>query len=344
MKSFLGMVLVVAACAHDVPQDSQTGKDGRIKGAVPIKLDNGEGVAKGIVTYPGGDRVDWRSIDLPQGKHGTLALEMTYTTPRPGLRVTFDLFDGFNQPLAVEKAVAHSRSAKVEHAAGKYFVRVFAPRRGDAGTYKLKASFTDDPIIAPPPQVVVMDPPHLPAVPVAVEECVVFDPKNDDCGTKCPDDAPKNWKGCKNTACHVVDANDPTCWNVMACPVGAPDARIRDCMTGDPIKKGWPVCVDASPDPNNPRCKPTPFTSRIIKVEDAGTGPDDYLITIAIGTEKKPFLDKSWRVQLLQGNTGTPLVGGEAKIIRVEKQQMLAKVHAKRSVIEANQDLKLSPP
>ncbi len=331
------VMVVVAACAHDVPQDAQTGRDGRIKGAVPIKLDNGEGVAKGIVTYPGGDRVDWRSIELPKDSTGTLALEMTYTTPRPGLHVSFDLFDAWNQPITLERAVARSRSAKVDHARGTYFVRVFAPRRGDAGTYKLKASFQQDPPSTAPQQVVVMEPPRLPAVPAVVEECDVFDAKNPDCSGKCPDDAPKTWKGCRTAVCRTPDVNDPTCLAVMKCPA-IPDPRVSDCMTGD-VSKKWPPCNQAAFDVTNPRCKPEPIAADIIKIEEHGT--DEYEITISAGSNQR--VEKSWRVQLLSGNTINPLVGGQATITHVEKTIVRARIHAKRSVIEANQHLRLIP-
>ena len=67
---FAGLALVglllVGACAKHVPQDKATGSDGKIKGARPIELDNGEAKVRGIVTYPGGDRIDWRSIELPK--------------------------------------------------------------------------------------------------------------------------------------------------------------------------------------------------------------------------------------------------------------------------------------
>src|SRR5438067_1450029 len=89
-------ILVAAACAHNVPQDLATGNDGKIHGATPLRLDNGQAIAKGIVTYPGGDRVDWKLIELPDGKRGTLDLKMTWKTPRPGLEVAFDVFDQWN--------------------------------------------------------------------------------------------------------------------------------------------------------------------------------------------------------------------------------------------------------
>ena len=65
-RGLLAALLVLASsCAHNVPQDSNTGADGKEKGAKPITMENGEGKASGIVTYPGGDRIDWRLVELP---------------------------------------------------------------------------------------------------------------------------------------------------------------------------------------------------------------------------------------------------------------------------------------
>lgn len=335
----LGLVVVFAACAHTVPQDSATGPDGKVKGAVPIKLDNGEGIASGIVTYPGGDRVDWRSIELPAGKAGTLDVAMTYNTPRPGLRVSFDLFDQYNTPVTIQRAAArHSREAKIDHAKGTYFIRVFAPHRGDAGTYKLKASFEEDP---PPIQVnvSVSDPPKLPAVPAVVEECLVFDAHNPECGSACPEDAPTNWKGCPKTLCRTPDVNNPACLRSMACPT-PPDRRVDACMVKSQLTKIWPACNQAARDPNNPRCDVLdPIAARVISVEQFG---DDVLITIGAGSSQN--IDKAWRVTVLQGNSDQPLAGGTATIVRLEKTRMTARVHLKREIVEANQNLRLTPP
>ena len=38
-------ILCTLSCAHNVPQDSKTGEDGRVKGAKPLTLDNGETTA-----------------------------------------------------------------------------------------------------------------------------------------------------------------------------------------------------------------------------------------------------------------------------------------------------------
>jgi hypothetical protein len=336
----LGLVLlVVCGCAHRVPQDSATGRDGKVKGAVPIRLDNGEGIASGIVTYPGGDRVDWRSIELPEGKAGTLDVAMTYNTPRPGLRVSFDVFDQYNKPITIQRAVAkHSREAKIDHAKGKYLIRVFAPGRGDAGTYKLKASFEEDP--APlKPDFTVAEPPKLPSVPLVVEECLAFDAHNPECANACPDDAPTNWKGCPKTMCRTPDVNNPACLHSMACPT-PPDRRFDACMVKTQITKIWPACNPAARDPNNPRCDVMdPIAARIIHVEQLG---DDVLITIGAGSSQN--IDKNWRVTVLQGNSDQPVVGGTGTIVRLEKTRMTARVHLKREIVEANQNLRLSPP
>ena len=55
----VGLAAVLAlSCARNVAQDAATGPDGKIKGARNITLENGEGKAQGIVTYPGGDRIE----------------------------------------------------------------------------------------------------------------------------------------------------------------------------------------------------------------------------------------------------------------------------------------------
>jgi hypothetical protein len=334
----VGLALFVGwvGCAHSVPQDAATGRDGKIKGAVPIKLDNNEGIVHGIVTYPGGDRVDWRSIEVPAS--GRLDLVMTYTTPRPGLRVAFDVFDQFNTPITIQRAVAkRSRQATIDHAKGTYFVRVYAPRRGDAGTYKLAAAFTPDIVeISKPAEV--PEPPKLPAVPATVEECLAFDAHNPSCATACPDDAPTNWKGCPKELCRTQDVTNPACQKVMACVVGQADRRIAACMA-NPTKYFRP-CDQAAPDPANPRCDVLdPVATRIIHIEESA---GEVTITIAAGSNQ--HVAKGWKVTILAGSSDTPLVGGTATITHVERTQATARIHLRRELVEANQNLRLTPP
>lgn len=336
MRHALVGLAVVVGCAHSVPQDSATGRDGNVKGAVPIKLDNNEGIARGIVTYPGGDRVDWRKIELPT--NGKLELKMSYTTPRPGLRVAFDVFDRFYTPITATLAnFKGPRVAHIDNAYGTYFVRIYAPRRRDAGTYKLVAEFTPDPGDLPPPPGP-PDPPRLPAVPTVVEDCLAFDAHNPSCATACPDDAPAHWKGCPKELCRTPDVTNPACQKVMDCVAGQADRRIAACMANP--KKFFAPCNQAAPDPANPRCDVfDPVAARIIHVEQVG---DEVTITIAAGSNQ--HVDKTWTVTILAGNSDQPLAGGTATIVHVEKTRTIARVRLRREIVEANQNLRLTPP
>jgi hypothetical protein len=354
MRGFPILVIAgLAGCAHNVPQDAATGADGRIGGARPIALDNGEGIARGIVTYPGGDRVDWKSIELPAGKRGTLELAMTYTTPRPGLRVAFDVFDQYAAPI---KLAVHHRDASIErsgfagprsareavrgvtidHARGTYFVRVYAPGRGDAGTYKLVARFTEEAVA---PMIEIPDPPTLAAVPKPDEPCDHFDSRNPACGSACPDDAPSTWRACQNT-CRTPDVRNPVCWKTMACP-SPPDRRVDDCMTAP--AKHWKPCADfRNPDPDNPLCDPshrTPVDAHVMGV----TIENGYaLVTIDVGSESG--IDMQWRGHVLRGQSDAALAGGDVVLVRVEKRTSLVKVHLTADQLASNAHLRLVPP
>src|SRR4051812_31341633 len=107
---FIAVTLGALSCAHNVPQDSATGNDGRIKGAKAITLDNGEGKATGIVTCPGGDRVDWKMVEIPDKKRGTLDIKLSWTPPRPGLQVAFEVFDEWNTVVFSSKKSGKKKS------------------------------------------------------------------------------------------------------------------------------------------------------------------------------------------------------------------------------------------
>ena len=91
--ALLGLALFVSACPKNVPQDSASGEDAKPKGAKTITLDNNEAKVTGIVTYPGGDRVDWKVIELPKDATGQLKLKLKWTPPRPGLDLSFDVLN-----------------------------------------------------------------------------------------------------------------------------------------------------------------------------------------------------------------------------------------------------------
>ncbi|HEY4056942.1 MAG TPA: hypothetical protein VGM39_10040 [Kofleriaceae bacterium] len=200
-KLLVGLSLVmVTACANNVPQDRQTGPDGKLRGAVPVALEEGQGKATGIVTYPGGDRVDWKKIELPKDQRGRLDLEMTYSTPRPGLKVRFDVFDQWQTPVKLAAlGKGHTKSMSIDRAKGTYFIRVYAPKRRDAGTYKLTADFQPEATAGPWDGLAVQvpEPPRLPAVPDPLPTtCEKYDPSNAICQTVCAPGSPPTLKAC----------------------------------------------------------------------------------------------------------------------------------------------------
>jgi hypothetical protein len=170
-------LLVGAGCAKNVAQDADSGKDFRNKGAKTIKLEGGEGRSrKDIVTYPGGDRVDWKVFEVPKGKDGTLKVRLRWSPPRPNLDLSFDVYDQYFHRIARAKPAPGSgrRLKKVtikDASPGKYYVQVYASGRGDAGTYRVAVEFKEaaEVAVAEATASEIPDPPTLPAIPEAPE-------------------------------------------------------------------------------------------------------------------------------------------------------------------------------
>ncbi len=350
----LASVTVALSCAHNVAQDKLTGGDGKAKGAKPLNLENGEAKAPGIVTYPGGDRVDWKMIEVPEKKKGMLDIKLTWTPPRPGLQLAFDVFDEWNQPLVTSKKMSkkkskgRNRTAEIEVKGkglgvgeGKYFIRVYAVNRGDAGKYKLTVDFKEilsgpgfDPL-----KLEIPEPPKLAAVPEAEIPCdeEKFDKANPACRTVCPAvGAPPNWPACKGKCPAEPDKENPACWNTMECPK-PPDRRIKRCAGK------FPKCPDINnPDPENPNCdnaKADPVKGRVL-----GTSVQGSEVIIQIGAGATQGVKKDWRGQVLRGDSDAPMVGGEVTIVRVDKNLTVGKVRLTTDQVSANPYVKLSPP
>jgi hypothetical protein len=334
---------LLCSCARNVPQDSATGPDGKIKGAKNVNLENGEGKVSGIVTYPGGDRIDWKEVDLPEKTTGTLDFKLQWTPPRPGLQLAFDVFDEYNTPIVTSKGGKRRhrgrvRTATVENAKGKYFVRIYAPARSDAGKYKLTVDF--NPTVESTvdwSKEEVPEPPKLPALPEVIEPCddTNFDPKKNECKTFCPQvNAPPGWPACRGKCPDPPDPNNPACWDKV-CP-NPPTKKAKACKISN-----FPPCDPTAKDPDNPRCdiKAAPVIGRIIGNQVSGS---EVLITIGIGSEKG--VDKGWTGHVLRGDSDSPLDGGEVTVIRVDKRATLGKVRLNIDQLEANGRVKLSPP
>ena len=343
----LGFALLLAAtsCAHDVAQDGSTGQDGKVKGAKQIQMENGEGKASGIVTYPGGDRVDWKQIELPDKKIGMLDIKLSWTPPRPGLQLAFDVFDAWYTPIVTSKKASkkkshgRQRTASIDNATGKYFIRVYAVNRGDAGKYKLTVDFKENtgPMALDLSKVEIPEPPRLAAVPEAEATCdeFSFDIKNPACRSVCPPTgAPVGWPACAGKCPTPPDAQNPACWDKV-CP-NPPTSRAKACKMKD-----FPPCDKSAPDPDNPKCsiKASPITGRVLKADVQG---NDTIITIGAGSDQG--VDKGWVGRVMRGDSETPLEGGDVTVIRVGKRETIGRVRLTTDLINQNPRVKLSPP
>jgi hypothetical protein len=341
-------MILASSCAHNVPQDGSSGNDAKEKGAKTITLENGEGKASGIVTYPGGDRVDWKLIELPDKQRGKLDIKLAWTTPRPGLQLAFDVFDEWGQPIVQSAKTSKKRSkgrirtAEIERAKGKYFVRVYAVGRGDAGKYRLTVDFKEA-VAGPafdPLKLEIPDPPKLAAVPEPEIPCdeFQFDAKNPACKAVCPQTgAPPGWPACKDKCPTPADVNLPACQAIMDCP-SPPDRRVKKC-----VAPKFPKCPDPkNPDPANPNCdniKVPPVIARIIGNNVSGS---DVIITIGAGTNSG--VQKNWGATVLRGDSDQPLAGGEVTVIRVDKGVTVGKVHLTTDQLTANSRVRLAAP
>jgi hypothetical protein len=347
-RSLLGICLIALSlsCAHTVAQDKASGTDAKVKGAKALELENGEAKVSGIVTYPGGDRVDWKLLELPEKVKGTLDIKLQWTPPRPGLQLAFDVFDEWNTPVLTstkrskKRSKGRTKTAQLEGAKGKYFIRVYAVGRGDAGKYKLTVEFKEllaGPLFDPL-KLEVPEPPKLAAIPEAEVPCDPFDAKNPSCKAICPEfGAPPGWPPCKDKCPTPPDVNLASCQLSMPCP-NPPDRRVRACKPSQ-----WPKCADINnPDPQNPNCdnaKADPVVTRIMKNEVQGS---DLIITIGAGSNSG--VKKGWKANVLRGESDSPLSGGDVTIIRIDKGTTIGKVQLTNDQIKTNFRVKLSPP
>ena len=345
----LGLVLAFG-CARNIPQDKASGEDGKIKAAKPMQLENGEARASGIVTYPGGDRVDWKLIELPEKQRGTMEIKLTWTPPRPGLQLAFDVFDEWNNQVGGSKKLSKKRAkgkiktATIPNAKGKYFIRVYAVGRGDAGKYRLSVDFSEQVagLAFDPLKLEIADPPKLAAVPEIEQGCdeFTFDPKVPACKMVCPAaGAPPGWPACKGKCPTPPTVDEPACWATMPCPKGNPDERIKACKPKD-----WPPCPDKNnPDESNPNCrvKAAPIVGRILQKQVQGT---DLLITIGVGASQG--VKASWTASVVGSNSvnAGPVAGGKVTIVRVDTDKTLGRISLTADQIASTPYVRLAPP
>jgi hypothetical protein len=343
----IGAVLLLGACPRMVSQEAHTGADGKPKGAKKVTLENGEGKARGIVTYPGGDRVDWKQIDLPKDKTGTLSLKLSWQAPRPGLDLSFAVYDEYFWPITEARPRKHStRSSKkvdpIAHAKGTYYVMVYASNRGDAGKYTLTANYDEDKAVPifDLSKVEIPDPPKLPTVPEPPVPCdpKKYDDKNPACKVVCPDPPdPKN-PACANTCPTPPDATNPACQKTMACP-NPPVRAVKNCMDIWNVKKPapWAPCDYSKKDPENPNCDiKLKYTAHVVDVQSAG---NESIITVNKGSGAG--VAQGWTGRVMNGKT--PVTGGDFVVIRVTKTSAVGKVNLTVDTVK-NADVELQEP
>ncbi len=169
-------VALTAGCLTNVKGDARSGKDQKVKSAKKIAYEDGEGRSRrDIVTYPGGDRVDWKTFQIPEGAAGTLRVKLKFKPARPGMDIAFRLYDEYFERLGHAKPAPGSgrvsKTIKVRNAeAGmRYYVQVYAPRRIDAAQYRVYVNFSEGhagaAMAASVDEDDLPDPPVLPAIP-----------------------------------------------------------------------------------------------------------------------------------------------------------------------------------
>jgi len=347
MRSILWIVglVVTSGCPHNVNQDVASGPDAKITGAKTLKIAQSSVKESGIVTYPGGDRVDWKAIELPSGKHGRLDVTLTYSTPRPGLKVSFDVYDKFRMRVDEQhvayKTEKHTRTASLVDVSDKVFVRVYAPKRGDAGKYQLTASFVEAEAPIDLSKLALPAPPPLPEVDKPCTPDTWARGKKG-CEDICPTTQPphSHIAACEKTCDGRNDPEIKSCADTMPCD-GRNDPRIKSC-----------AAVMACPSPadsriaacNKPLTPPPPVYGDIVYNSISG---NDTILTITATTDQK--IATGWKGTIVAKGSDTPLDKGDFVVERVEEHRnapttIRARVHLRPDGFRGNLRVRIQGP
>lgn len=118
----------------------------------------------------------------------------------------------------------------------------------------------------------------------------------------------------------------------VQCPPGSLfDPAAKQCVA---IAVATPPPVPPPPPP-----PPPPVVARIVKVSIDGDG---VVCTIGIGSEAG--VARTWRAEILRGESTAPLVGGKGVVLRVDRRTTLVRVKTTTDVVKDNPNVRLSPP
>lgn len=348
----LGTAVAAAGCVRTIDPAGHTGPDGRYTGARALELDGNTGEATGVVTYPGGDRVDWKKIELPADTKGTLTLELAWRAPRAGLDLAFDVWSQWGDDLggvaskkwngkrkSARRAIARKDTTIVD-AQGTVYVAVYASNRGDAGRYTLSATFTPEEKKFDPKfdeklqqllaagKVAIPDPPRLALVfPPCGDE---YDRSNPDCVENPPpcdrDKKDKNNPSCKHLCDEKnLDPKNPDC--VQFYEKCTPETWVDPSVN--------PTCKDVDK-PQGPVVEPIYLT--IISAEKK-----DEKMWILFSVGKNSPIETGWAGSIVDSKQ-RPLKKGAFKVVKVKGGIGYATVDMSLDEVNRNLDVVVYPP
>jgi hypothetical protein len=304
----------LAGCPSVIKQDSKTGTDGTAEGAEKIELsEEGEGSVKDNVTYPGGDRVDWKMFELPGD--GIVEVDLKWTSPRPNLDLSMNILDDtFNIVKRIPPEEGSGKTRKSTEITGvqkgTYYVQVYASGRGDAGDYTLDITyFKPRPIVVEGPPL--PNPPRLPAIPGATPAADGGAVAVTGAGPKGSATNPcKVGENCPPGAAYI----NPACPDAPAAPIGTP------CPPPPTIN---PMCPDAGLLAPGAPCPPAkPRAGRIIEKSLSG---QEIVVTIDKGQNQG--ITKGWTGVVFVGRSGTKVVpNSEFAIFKVTEDESYGKI------------------
>jgi len=308
----IAAALGLSGCSMTVAQDAKSGPDAKAKGAKKIRVgDDGEGVAKGVVTYPGGDRVDWKLFEIP--KAGDVEVTLRWTPPREGedlsMNILDDTFHVIRRLVPAPDSGKTKKSATFSNlAAGKYYLQVYASGRGDAGDYEVRVHWSEtraagSMLVNAEP---LANPPRLPAVPGVVAQAGGPDKSKP--------------KGSKENPCQVGEACAPgALYMNPACPAADPMPIGSPCPPAAVIN---PACPGAGPMLPGEPCPPLKKAGRIVQRQIQGQD-----VEIIIDQGSKQGIQKGFTGLVFRGKSGTtPLPNASFVIFKVTDNESYAKL------------------
>src|SRR5688572_20880966 len=297
-----------------VEQDAKSGPDSLADGARTIKLnEDGEGDSKDTVSYPGGDRVDWKVFEID--KKGDLEIVLKWTSPRPNLDLSMNILDDtFNMVKRVAPASGEKqrKDAVIQGAQpGKYYVQVYASERKDAGDYSLDVKFTPtrDLGLNTAGLEPIANPPRLPGIPGAAAAA----------GAAAGVDKSKP-KGDKANPCQAGEQCPPGAnFKRPACPDAEPAPLEVPCPAINP------ACPEAGLLAVGVPCPPKVIPPKSAKIIERSLSGQDIIITLDKGTNQG--IAKGWTGVVFVGKSGSkPLSGSDFSIFKVTEDESYGKI------------------